>query len=205
MSSRRLEKTGKTKRRVILGEEEKDLLLSLAAIGGTLALAVVSLPLAAMFSKFATQYIDQAPDREQVKHKQRIERMLRQLRRKRLVHISHIAGGYELQVTEQGRRRIRLIQLAELTIEQPQLWDGVWRVVGFDIAETHRQARDSLRDLLKQLGFYKLQKSVWVLPWPCRDELEVIREAYGLGQELWYAEALVLDQEARLRNWYQLL
>lgn len=41
-------------------------------------------------------------------------------------------------------------------------WDGRWRLVIWDIPEKRRAARDMLRMKLKQLGFTRWQKSVWV-------------------------------------------
>jgi len=41
-------------------------------------------------------------------------------------------------------------------------WDGVWRVVIFDIPEENKRVRYVLRETLKILGFRPLQKSVWI-------------------------------------------
>lgn len=43
-------------------------------------------------------------------------------------------------------------------------WDGVWRIVFFDIPETKRHYRDYLRMILKAIGFREFQQSVWVYP-----------------------------------------
>ena len=44
---------------------------------------------------------------------------------------------------------------------EDEKWDGVWRVVVFDIPESHRKVRDVLRGRLKSWGFVQWQKSVW--------------------------------------------
>lgn len=41
-------------------------------------------------------------------------------------------------------------------------WDGKWRVVIFDIPETNKRIRQALRETLKVLEFWPLQKSVWI-------------------------------------------
>ena len=43
-------------------------------------------------------------------------------------------------------------------------WDGLWRLVVFDISEENRKLRDLLRRKLRSLGFAMFQKSVWVTP-----------------------------------------
>lgn len=50
-------------------------------------------------------------------------------------------------------------------------WDGYWRVVVFDIPNKFYGMRDLLRDLLKSIGFRKLQNSVWVFPYKAPEYL----------------------------------
>ena len=45
-------------------------------------------------------------------------------------------------------------------------WDGVWRLVVFDIPESSRALRTRLRRRLKEFGFGWLQNSVWISPHP---------------------------------------
>jgi phenylacetic acid degradation operon negative regulatory protein len=44
-------------------------------------------------------------------------------------------------------------------------WDGLWRLVIYDIPERFKYRRDTLRDFLKELGFGKVQESCWVSPY----------------------------------------
>ncbi|MBI4008672.1 transcriptional regulator PaaX, partial [Candidatus Roizmanbacteria bacterium] len=41
-------------------------------------------------------------------------------------------------------------------------WDGKWRIVIFDIPEVNKRIRQVLRETLKVLEFWPLQKSVWI-------------------------------------------
>jgi phenylacetic acid degradation operon negative regulatory protein len=49
-------------------------------------------------------------------------------------------------------------------------WDGLWRILIFDIPERQRHKRDSLRNTLLSLGLKQLQESVWITPFPLPDE-----------------------------------
>ena len=56
-------------------------------------------------------------------------------------------------------------------------WDGIWRVVIFDIPENQRRIRRILRDRLKLWGFVPWQKSVWATKRNIAQELkEIIKE-----------------------------
>lgn len=53
-------------------------------------------------------------------------------------------------------------------------WDRRWRIVIFDIPQELHRNRVALGRKLKNLGFYMLQKSVFVFPHPCEEELGYI-------------------------------
>ncbi len=57
---------------------------------------------------------------------------------------------------------------------QKRSWDRLWRVVMYDIPEKHKQERDALREKIKELGMYQLQKSVWVYPYNCKEEMRFL-------------------------------
>lgn len=50
-------------------------------------------------------------------------------------------------------------------------WDGIWRIVIFDIPESHKKARNALRWKLKEWGFEIWQKSVWATKKPLSDHI----------------------------------
>lgn len=54
---------------------------------------------------------------------------------------------------------------------EPEKWNGVWRVLIFDIPELTRAVRNLFRDKIQELGFYNLQKSVYVTPIVCEKEI----------------------------------
>ena len=56
--------------------------------------------------------------------------------------------------------------------------DGEWRIVIFDIPEKFKKAREALRMKLKELGFLELQKSVFIFPYECEDEINFIVEVF---------------------------
>ena len=48
----------------------------------------------------------------------------------------------------------------------------------FDIPEFKKSARETLRKRLKKLGFFQFQKSVWIYPYPCEQEIDFISEVF---------------------------
>ncbi len=72
-------------------------------------------------------------------------------------------------LTEKGEKQALLAFIeAESRFHKKESgqWDGGWRMVFFDIPEEKRKHRDYLRKILKLIGFYEFQRSIWVYPYP---------------------------------------
>ena len=74
-----------------------------------------------------------------------------------------------------------MFQIDDLKIKKPKKWDRKWRVLIFDIAQLKKIYREALRGKLKVLGFYQLQKSVWVHPFDCKAEIKMLKDFFGLS------------------------
>ncbi len=88
-----------------------------------------------------------------------------------------------ISLTEKGKKKAGWLQIDSLKIKKPKRWDGKWRIIIFDISELKRLWRDAFRGKLKELGFYPLQKSVWIYPFDCRAEIELLKEFFGLSNK----------------------
>jgi len=68
-------------------------------------------------------------------------------------------------------------------------WDGLWRMVAYDIEEKRRDTRDLLRWKLEELGFGMLQRSLWVTPHDVTQPLREFLETEQLVPEVYVLEA----------------
>lgn len=92
----------------------------------------------------------------------------------------HKDGTVTLILTDEGKNKALRYNLNTMSILKPARWDGWWRVVAFDIPERFVQGRRALSAMLKELGFYAMQKSVFIFPYACENEIDFIVEAFGL-------------------------
>lgn len=102
------------------------------------------------------------------------------LKRKDYLVIEKKRNQIYISLTEKGKKRAGKYQIDNLRIKRPKKWDGLWRIVLFDIPDSTRIKREALRGKLKQLGFHIFQKSVWIYPYDCRKEIDLLREFFGL-------------------------
>ncbi|MBI2644097.1 MAG: hypothetical protein HYW95_01150 [Candidatus Wildermuthbacteria bacterium] len=114
-------------------------------------------------------------------------------------------GKFTVELSEKGKRKVREIQLQTLFVAKPSRWDGIWRVVIFDIPDKKKIAREALRERMKRWNFYQLQKSVWVCPWPCEKEIEFIVELFQIYPFVNVIKAKVIKDDVKLRAYFNLL
>ncbi|HSW37291.1 MAG TPA: hypothetical protein VLG37_02885 [Candidatus Saccharimonadales bacterium] len=102
-------------------------------------------------------------------------------------HGSHIQSRYSINT--KGLARLEQLSFAKEPLK-PVTWDGLWRLVIFDIPEVQREARYHIRRLLKELGFAQLQLSVWIHPLPLLSAFKQIQQAYGIQERLHMLEVI---------------
>lgn len=121
--------------------------------------------------------------------------------------IAYRSRDYEhgIEITKKGQRRLKDRTYSKLAIPVPEKWDKKWRLVFFDIPYEASNNRNSLTFKLKQLGYQTLQKSVWVHPFPSKQEIEVVSERLGLRKYITYVEIDKIDADGKLRKRFQKL
>ncbi len=109
-----------------------------------------------------------------------------------------------IELTNSGKKKIREFSIDNISIPKSKKWDKKWRMVIFDIpSKFHKikfnKAREALRSKLKELGFFQLQKSVWVYPYPCADEILFIANIFEVEHciEILTVEKMLYDNKLR--------
>ena len=133
-------------------------------------------------------------------NRQALQAVIREFYHHKLLEFKEISDGtVQILLTQEGRRKAVRFNIEEMRLAKPERWDKKWRIVLFDIPEKKRRARDILRDKLRELGFYEWQKSVFISPYPCLDEIEFIAEYFDIRNHVRYAEATSVMNEAELK------
>jgi DNA-binding transcriptional regulator PaaX len=104
-------------------------------------------------------------------------------------------GDYILELTEKGKlKAAEYFLLQKLTIKDKK-WDGKWRIVIFDVPERLRKGRNALRWKIKKLGFHELQKSVFVIPYECKKEIDFVVNFFELKPYVHYGILEIAGEE----------
>ncbi len=113
-------------------------------------------------------------------------------------------GTISMTLTNNGKKRAIQYNLDSMEIKRPKQWDYLWRLVIFDIPEEERQGRNALSAKLKELGFYPLQKSVFIHPYECKNEIDFIVELFNLRPYVRLFTVKETDIELDLRSKFNL-
>jgi len=114
-------------------------------------------------------------------------------------------GTVTLVLTDKGKQKALTYDLGKMEIKKPKQWDKKWRVVLFDIPEKIKKTREAIRIHLKNLGFYEFQKSVFVHPYDCKNEIDYLIEFYDVRKFVRFIIADSLDNELHLKKHFDLL
>jgi len=185
------------------GEVVKKILLTavgIAAVGIATGTLIVLPGFGMVLKPFADWY------KKQNRHKRyQIRKTFERLRRKRLIEATEVNGEIRMILNENGKKRAIKYELEDLTISKPKNWDKKWRLVIFDIPEKFHKERRALRIKLDELGFYPLQKSVWLYPYECRNEIDFVVEFFKISPYVRIIEASNFDGDEFLKKEFKLI
>ncbi len=133
-------------------------------------------------------------------------RAIRRLYQSKLVdYREHKDGSVSVVLNREGQKIVLCYKLDEMKIPKPSRWDRKWRVILFDIPEKQKRLRDALRMQLQRLGLKEFQKSVFVHPYECRNEIDFVIELYNARPYVRFVEAAHIDNELHLKKKFQLI
>lgn len=132
--------------------------------------------------------------------KYRYKKSIDQLVDDDLIYLS----GEKIKLTKKGKKLLKTIQTEDIQIKQYKHWNGIWNLVCYDIPEKYKKARDYFRFKLSDAGFYQVQKSLWVFPYECKEEIAVISQNLGIAPFVAYLQTDHLPQQNKLIKYFNL-
>ena len=135
--------------------------------------------------------------------KEKFIRDLKNLQARKLINYRELdKGEMEIVITKEGKEKILRYQVDEIKLKPLRYWDRKWRLVMFDIPHSFKIARDLFRKKLQDLKFYPLQKSVFITPYPCEDEIDFIASIFNLRKYILILYVTHFEGEEKLRHYF---
>lgn len=100
-------------------------------------------------------------------------RIIKRLEKQEMIAIREKGTNIVIEITEKGKKRLLEYDFENIVLKAKRR-DGKWRLIIFDIPEDKKINRDAFRRKLLQLGFMRLQDSVFASAFPCRNEIDFL-------------------------------
>lgn len=170
----------------------------LRAVGmGTFLVASLFLPGLLQTARMFSGKKRRSPQRKTV------TKSLERLRKMGYITVSGRNDGAHIALTSKGRTALHAMTWDDVVLQKPKSWDGHWRVVLFDIPEERRFARAAFQQTLRRLGFFAVQRSIYVFPYPCSKEIFEMLARNALSDFVEYFETKSLGTaERRVRSFF---
>ncbi len=126
--------------------------------------------------------------------RRRIQDAVNRLNQKRLIELVEKDNKLYIKITANGKNLIKNFDYDNLELPKLKTWDRKWRLVIFDIPEKKRKERLALSKKLKDIGFYPIQKSVFIYPYDCCNEIDFICEFLLISRYVNYCVVESLDK-----------
>jgi DNA-binding transcriptional regulator PaaX len=138
--------------------------------------------------------------------KKYLNKAIRRLYQNKMIDFKDNEDGTQtIVLTEEGRKKALTFNIDNLKLKNEEKWDGYWRLVIFDIPEKFKRERDKISSIIKSAGAYPLQKSVFIYPYNCKDEIDFVIEFFGLRRFVRFALVKHIDNELHLKKIFKLI
>ncbi|OGK21175.1 CRISPR-associated endonuclease Cas2 [Candidatus Roizmanbacteria bacterium RIFCSPHIGHO2_01_FULL_39_8] len=135
----------------------------------------------------------------------KIKRTIQALEKKEIIYIEERDGTAYVHLKAWNQQILQYSLKGILDFKKrKKKWDGKWFMVLFDVPEIQRNKRDYLRRLLRKIGFYQYQKSVYLFPYECEDEIKLIKKIVESAKYMKYIIADRIEDEKQAKIFFQL-
>lgn len=168
-------------------------ILGTVAVAGIMAVAVVA---PNIFSAFRQPFTRQ--------QKYKTNRTIDKLVKAGLLTWEKTDRGTFTRLTSKGEKILDEVERSNFNLKKPKHWDQRWRVIIFDIPEKRKVVRERIRYTLMQIGFIRLQDSVWIYPYDCEELILLLKADFKIGKDIIYMIVEKLEGDRHLRNHFNI-
>jgi predicted transcriptional regulator len=116
-------------------------------------------------------------------------KLIHYLKKKGWIRVKELEGKKAVILTSEGLEKVFKIKHKFLKKEKRK--DKKWLMVIFDIPEKKKKIREIFREYLKNLGYQKFQKSIWICPYEVLKETQELIRKYSLER---YVRILLVEE-----------
>jgi len=128
----------------------------------------------------------------------RTKRVLKSLEKRKLVKFWFKNNKGKMELTAQGKIYFAGLKVKRIKLPIGKKWDSLWRIVTFDIPEKLKVNRKRFTRALNFAGMYNMEKSIFIYPYECKEQVFKIAELYEISKYVRYIVACSVEPDLRL-------
>jgi CRISPR-associated endonuclease Cas2 len=138
--------------------------------------------------------------------KNKVMRVLQNLEKKEIIDLQEQNGKVIVCLKNKNHPKIIEYSIKSLLEfkKKNKKWDGKWFFVFFDVPEAQKNKRNYLRKFLIKLGFFPYQKSVYLFPYECKKEINLIKKIVEGAKYMKYIVAEQMEDELSAKKYFKL-
>jgi len=138
--------------------------------------------------------------------KEKIQTTLLKLEKRQIINLTE--KDEKVFVEIEGKNKSVILKYSIKSIldfkKKKKEWNGRWYMVFFDVPEIQRNKRNYLRIFLIKIGFYRYQKSVYIFPYECEKEIQLIKQIVEGGKYMKYIIADKIEDEKTIKTFFKI-
>lgn len=134
-------------------------------------------------------------------NKRRLKSELQRLKSTGIIEEFTEEGEIVFRLTEKGKQKLFKYKLEDMVLKSGN-WDRKWRLVIYDIPKGYKNQADAFRRLIKKMELLQIQKSVYLTPYPCKDEIDFLKTMYEIGDYVTVLTVSGIESEEAYRKYF---
>jgi len=165
------------------------------AIVGVLGVATVALIAPNVLSAAGKLFAFKKSRHGSFKEKQeKIAKAFYYLKKSGAIRLKAEKTGIKVWLTQLGKKKFKKQKINACFVKKQAGWNGKWWLVAADIPTIeYRKAADMFRRKIKHMGFYSLQRTLWIYPFDPIQEVQFVADYYGISRFLTIMEINRMD------------
>jgi len=136
----------------------------------------------------------------------KVRKSLEKLESKEIIDLEEKGGNIFVKLKD--KNNLTIIKYSTKALlnfkRKTKKWNKRWFLVFFDVPETQKNKRDYLRRFLVYIGFYQYQKSIYIFPYECENEIKLIKKIVEGAKYIKYIIAEKIEDEKLVKQYFKL-
>jgi len=136
----------------------------------------------------------------------KVRKSLEKLESKEIIDLEEKGGNIFVKLKD--KNNLTIIKYSTKALlnfkRKAKHWNKKWFLVFFDVPEIQKNKRDYLRRFLVYIGFYQYQKSIYIFPYECENEIKLIKKIVEGAKYIKYIIAEKIEDEKLVKQYFKL-